>query len=40
MKKEVSDTYEKIYEIVRQIPEGRVTSYGIIAKLIGTGFSA
>ena len=40
MKKEVSDTYEKIYEIVRQIPEGKVTSYGIIAKLIGAGFSA
>ena len=27
--------YETIYEIVRQIPEGRVTTYGQIAKLSG-----
>ena len=29
-----------IYELVRQIPSGRVTSYGAIAKCIGTGASA
>jgi len=40
MKKEISETYLKVYEIVKQIPKGKVTSYGIIANLIGTGFSA
>ena len=32
--------YERVYEIVRRIPEGRVTSYGAIAKALGTGGSA
>ncbi len=32
--------YDLIYTIVKQIPKGKVTSYGIIAKLIGGGFSA
>ena len=27
--------YEKIYEIVRQIPEGQVATYGQIAKFVG-----
>ena len=40
MQNEVSDTYKLIYEIVKKIPKGKVTSYGIIAKLIGSGFSA
>lgn len=40
MTKIISDTYEKIYEIVRQIPEGRVSTYGLIAKYIGGKFSA
>ena len=31
----MSDAYDKIYEIVRQIPAGRVTSYGAIARCIG-----
>lgn len=35
-----SNSYEAIYSIVQQIPKGKVTSYGIIAKLIGSGFSA
>jgi O-6-methylguanine DNA methyltransferase len=39
MKKEVS-SYAQIFEIVALIPEGKVTTYGIIARLIGTGFSA
>jgi methylated-DNA-protein-cysteine methyltransferase-like protein len=34
------DFAEQVYEIVRQIPKGRVTSYGAIAKCIGTGKSA
>ncbi|WP_291051717.1 MULTISPECIES: MGMT family protein [unclassified Empedobacter] len=40
MTKIISDTYEKIYEIVRQIPEGRVSTYGLIAKYIGEKSSA
>ena len=40
MKKDISETYKMIYEIVKQIPEGKVTSYGIIAKVIGSGFSS
>lgn len=30
-----SDIYEAIYDIVRQIPRGRVTTYGHIAAAIG-----
>lgn len=30
-----NDTYEAIYEIVRQVPRGRVTTYGHIAAAIG-----
>ena len=29
------DLYEAIFEIVRQIPKGRVSSYGLIAAAIG-----
>jgi len=32
--------YDLIYDIVRHIPKGRVTSYGAIAKSIGAGGSA
>ncbi|HUH19922.1 MGMT family protein [Albibacterium sp.] len=32
--------YDRVYQIVRQIPEGRVTSYGAIAKALGTAGSA
>jgi methylated-DNA-protein-cysteine methyltransferase related protein len=35
-----SDLYERIYELVRQIPKGRATSYGAIGDCIGTGMSA
>lgn len=28
--------YERVYEVVRQIPAGRVTSYGAIAAFLGT----
>ena len=27
--------YNKVYEIVKQIPEGKVTTYGTVAKLSG-----
>lgn len=32
--------FQKVYEVVRQIPYGRVTSYGAIAGYLGTGGSA
>lgn len=32
--------FERVYEIVRQIPEGKVTSYGAIAKALGAARSA
>jgi methylated-DNA-protein-cysteine methyltransferase-like protein len=39
-KKEEGLFFEKVYAIVRRIPEGRVTSYGAIAECIGTRGSA
>lgn len=35
-----NDFFERVYQIVRQIPEGHVTSYGAIAKAIGAARSA
>lgn len=32
--------YDQVYEIVRLIPKGRVSSYGAIAKALGAGGSA
>src|SRR5690606_33494152 len=32
--------FERVYAIARQIPHGRVTSYGAIAKALGTARSA
>ena len=32
--------FERVYQIVRQIPHGRVTTYGAIAKALGTARSA
>lgn len=32
--------FERVYEIARQIPEDRVTSYGAIAKALGAARSA
>jgi methylated-DNA-protein-cysteine methyltransferase-like protein len=32
----MSDFYEKVYDVVRQIPAGRVTSYGAIARYLGS----
>jgi len=32
--------FENVYDVVRLIPKGRVTSYGAIAKYLGTGKSA
>ena len=32
--------FERVYGIVRQVPEGRVTSYGAIARALGAGGSS
>lgn len=32
--------YERVYDLVRQIPEGRVTSYGAVARVLGSTGSA
>lgn len=32
--------FEQVFAIVAQIPEGRVTSYGAIARALGSGLSA
>lgn len=32
--------FEDVFDIVRQIPKGRVTNYGSIAKFLGTGLSS
>jgi len=34
------DFFEKVYEITKMIPPGRVTTYGAIAKLIGSPSSS
>jgi len=35
-----SGFFDRVYEVCRQIPEGRVTSYGAIAKSLGAARSA
>ena len=35
-----SGFFERVYEVCREIPEGRVTSYGAIAKYLGAARSA
>jgi methylated-DNA-protein-cysteine methyltransferase-like protein len=39
-KKNNNDLYDRIYDIVRSIPAGRVTTYGAIAEKIGLRSSA
>ena len=39
LKKEYS-FFEDVFDVVRQIPKGRVTSYGAIANYLGTKLSA
>lgn len=36
----MSDFYDKVYEVVRLIPAGRVTSYGAIAAYLGSAQSS
>lgn len=40
MKPENQNFFEKVYEVARLIPEGKVTSYGAIAKYLGAARSA
>lgn len=40
MKPENENFFEKVYQVARSIPEGRVTSYGAIAKYLGAARSA
>lgn len=35
--KENTSFFQKVYEVVKLIPHGRVTSYGAIAKYLGSG---
>jgi len=36
MKNDNSDFFQRVFDIVRQIPPGRVTSYGAIARYLGS----
>jgi methylated-DNA-protein-cysteine methyltransferase related protein len=36
----MSDFFTRVYEVVKQIPPGKVTSYGAIARFLGTTGSA
>ena len=36
----MTDFYDRVYEVVRLIPPGRVTSYGAIAAYLGSGQSS
>ena len=38
--KKETDFFDRVYEVTRLIPYGRVTSYGAIARYIGSGRSA
>jgi methylated-DNA-protein-cysteine methyltransferase-like protein len=38
--KKDSSFFEQVYEVAKQIPRGRVTSYGAIAAYLGTKMSA
>lgn len=40
MSKSEKTFFDKVYEVTKQVPPGRVTSYGAIAKAIGAGKSA
>jgi methylated-DNA-protein-cysteine methyltransferase related protein len=40
MEKKTANFFEKVYTIVKQIPAGKVTSYGAIAKALGSVGSA
>jgi methylated-DNA-protein-cysteine methyltransferase-like protein len=40
MKPTHDNFFQRVYQVVQQIPEGRVTSYGAIARYLGSAKSA
>ena len=40
MKQKNESFFQNVYEVVREIPKGRVTSYGAIAEYLGSRMSA
>ena len=40
LQEDTASFYEKVYDVVRQIPYGKVTNYGAIAHFLGTGRSS
>ncbi|HAB28369.1 MAG TPA: cysteine methyltransferase, partial [Xanthomarina gelatinilytica] len=40
MQTETLSFFDKVYQVAKQIPYGRVTSYGAIAKYLGAARSA
>ncbi len=40
IKKDNDNFFERVYTIAKQIPYGKITSYGAIAKVLGTAKSA
>ena len=40
MQDENRDFFDRVFEVVRQVPTGRVTTYGAIARFIGSPRSA
>jgi methylated-DNA-protein-cysteine methyltransferase-like protein len=40
LKNTKNDFYESVYQVVMLVPKGRVTTYGAIAKVIGTGLTS
>lgn len=40
MEAQTDNFFERVYRVVRRIPYGRVTSYGAIAKVLGSARSA
>ncbi len=40
MSKEKYDFYERVFDVVRLVPHGRVTTYGAIAKFLGASKSS
>jgi methylated-DNA-protein-cysteine methyltransferase related protein len=38
--REQADFFDRVYQVVRLVPSGRVTTYGAIARFLGSGGSA
>jgi len=40
LSEENKDFFQRVYDVVRMIPAGRVTNYGAIARYLGSGKSS